>query len=193
MSIGSKLIQGGVTLAAIISMGMTFNEMSHSRNTYQNKVSLLKDLKSEYAQDQKKKPTVEHVTTVYQRAVKVANRYLALQNQLHDKGQVPTQQQKPLLKKMDKLTTGSLVPNGFLIQPQIKDWHAEVSYGGQTKSGKVTMAYRWYNNNNGHLMRLDTFYYNEDSGKLSGFTNYVTKEGHQDGWNQVRQGDVNHG
>lgn len=185
MSIGSKLIQGGLTLAAIISVGMTFNDMSRARNSYQNKVTLLRDLKSEYAQDQKKKPTVEHVTTVYQRAMKVANQYLALQNKLHDLGDVPYVKQKPLINKLNQHTTGSLVPSGLLVQPEVKNWHAVVDYGGETTNDRVVMAYRWFDQDN-KLMRIDTFYYNADSHKLSGFSYYITKDGTREIRDQVR-------
>lgn len=188
MSLGSQVVKAVIFLAACGSVGASINQYSHMKRNYQSDILMRQDLREQYAQEKKKKPTVEHVTTVYQKAMNTANKYLALQNKLHDLGDVSYNKQKPVIHQMKKYTTGNLAPAGSLIQPQIKDWHAVVDYGGQTGNGKVVMAYRWYNKDN-KLMRIDTFYYRDNLNKLSGFSYYITKDGKTSSEQQVRGWD----
>lgn len=188
MSLGSQLVKGVIALVACGSVGVTLSNYSHNKRNYQSDVSLVKELKHQYAAEKKKKPSVERVITVYQQAMNTANKYLKLQNELHDLGDVSYAKQRPLIKKMKKYTTGNLAPAGSLVQPAVKDWHANVDYGGQTGNGRVVMAYRWFNKDN-QLMRIDTFYYNTQNHKLSGFSYYITNEGAKETRDQVRGWD----
>lgn len=185
MSLGSQLVKGVIALVACGSVGITLSNYSHAKRNYQSDVSMVKELKHQYAVEKKKRPSVQRVTTVYQQAMNTANKYLALQNKLHDLGDVPYEKQKPLIHQMNKYTSGNLAPAGPLVQPAVKDWHANVEYGGQTGNGKVVMAYRWFNKDN-QLMRIDTFYYNSQSHKLSGFSYYITNDGAKELSEQVR-------
>lgn len=185
MSLGSQLIKGAIALVACGTVGVTVSSYTHAKRNYTSDISMVKELKSQYRDEQKKKPSVERVTTVYQQAMNTANKYLKLQNQLHDMGDVSFKKQRPMINKMKKYTTGNLAPAGSLVQPAVKDWHAVVDYGGQTGDGRVVMAYRWFNKDN-QLMRIDTFYYNVQSHKLSGFSYYITNDGARETRDQVR-------
>lgn len=185
MSLGSQLVKGGILLAICGVVGVQASYSHRMQNNYNSDHEMALQLKAQYNREKHQKPTVKHVTTVYQAAMNTAKKYLALQNKLHDLGDVSYKKQAPVIKKMNQYTTGQLQPHGNLIQPQIKDWHAVVDYGGQTGSDKVVMAYRWYDKNN-KLMRIDTFYYRPNLKKLSGFSYYITSDGAKSSRDQVR-------
>lgn len=174
MSLGSQLVKGSLLIVACGAIGVTMSNYSHASRNYQSDQAMLSQVKAQYRTENHKKPTVKTVTTIHQKAMTKANQYLKLQNQVHD--QTDRAKQVKLIDKMDKLTSGDLVPNGPLVYPEIKNWHAVVDYGGQTSNGKVTMAYRWYDDKN-QLMRVDTFYYLPQSQTLAGFSYYITNAG----------------
>lgn len=185
MSLGSNLIRGSVLLVLCGVVGVEASYSHRMQNNYQSDHEMTLQLQKQYQKEKHKQPTVKRVTSVYQQAMTTSKRYLALQNKLHDLGDVPYQKQKPIIVKMNKYVSGNLVPHGNLIQPQIKDWHAVVDYGGQTGSDRVVMAYRWFDKSN-QLMRIDTFYYQPSTKKLSGFSYYITNNGAKSSRDQVR-------
>lgn len=173
MSLGSMIIKSVIGIGACACLGYTITNYSSSQNAYNNNQKMYKSLQSQYKKAQTEKPTVETVKSNYQKALDASNKYLELDTQLHD-AVGDNDKTKSLLNQINELTTTSV--RGPMVAGDIKDWHAKTVYGGQNSNGKIMMAYQFYNNDN-KLMMVETFYYNVSSGKLSGFTHIVTKDG----------------
>ena len=175
MSLGSMIIKSVIGLGACACLGYAITDHSSTQQAYDNNQKMYKSLKEQYKKAQKDKPTVEIVKSNYQKALDVSNKYLELDTQLHD-AVGDRDKTKDLLSKINNLTTDSTSVRGPMVAGDIKDWNAKTIYGGQNSNGKIMMAYQFYNNDN-KLMMVETFYYNVYSGKLSGFSQLVTKDG----------------
>ena len=176
MSLGSQLLKSGIAIALFAGIGWSLESYHSARVDNQTDQAELKSVKSQYRNELTKKPTTKTVTTNYQKAVNAANKYLKYANALHDSGSNSSKDGKSNLAKMRRMVSDGSSVTGPLVAYQIKDWHGEVSYGGQNSAGKIVMSYKFYNKDN-TLMKLYTFYYNSDSGVLSGFSSYFSKAG----------------
>ena len=176
MSVGSYLVKGSVILACFAGIGWTTSMVGSVSRSNENTEALIKSLKSQYNDKKNVKPTTKTVTTNYQKAVNLANKYLDLSNKLHDESDV--NKRDDYLKQMRKLSNSPSDINGPLVAYDVKDWRGETSYGGQNAKGQIMMAYRFYNNEN-KLMAVYTFNYDVASDKLSSFVQFVTNDGKQ--------------
>lgn len=176
MSLGSQLLKSGIAVALFAGIGWSLESYYNARVDNQTNRSELKSVKSQYRVELTKKPTTKTVTTNYQKAVNAANKYLKYANALHDSGSNSSKDGKLNLAKMKNMVSDPSSITGPLVAYQIKDWHGVVSYGGQNSEGKIVMSYKFFNKSN-KLMKLYTFYYNPDSGVLSGFSYYFSKAG----------------
>lgn len=177
MSLGSQLIKGAVIVGLLAGVGLSLKDYYTARVNDQTTRTELKSVKAQYKHELTKKPTTKTVTTNYQKAVNTANEYLKYANALHDSGSNSSKSGKRNLAKMKQMVSDPSMVTGPMVAYQIKDWHGEVSYGGENSNGKIAMAYKFYNANN-KLVKLYTFYYDINSGVLSGFSYYYSKDGH---------------
>lgn len=174
MSLGSSIIKGVVLLGLLAGVGYSVTSYNTASSTYNADKSQLAQTKADYKSELKKAPTTKSVTTAYQRAVTMANKYLKLDTTLHS--QTDAVKRDSLLKQLQAMRFDGDKVSGPMVSYDIKDWTATVEYGGQDVQGRVMMTYKFVNGD-GKLMKLVTFYYNVNSKKLSGFSTYMSKAG----------------
>ena len=174
MSAGSVLTKSAIIIALMAGFGYSLKNYRSVSATYANDVKQTSALRKQYAKELKEKPTVKHVTTNYQKALKVANAYMKASDEFHDVDQSDFKARDKAAAKMQKYSQDEV--NGPMVSPLIKGWHGEVSYGGQNSDGNVLIAFTYKDDQN-KIMQMTTCYYHPNSGKLSGFTTFMSKDG----------------
>lgn len=176
MSLGSKIIKGGIAAVLIAGIGVSIDHYQDVKADHQDNQVEIKAVKKQYQQEQKRKPEKKVVSTQYQQALDTTNKYLDLENKLHDTKSNSTKEADKLYDQLHDLTHEGTMLRGPQVPRQIKGWTGKVSYGGQNNNGQISMAIR-FTNKDGKLMKLVTLYYNTDSKRLSGMTYYYTHTG----------------
>lgn len=181
--------RGVVIVIALASVGIGTAHHRQVVNAQTSNVQMIHDLNDRIAREKGRHPTRKKVTTNYQRGMNLAKKYLKVTQDLAKLGShgdpKKIQHDIDLLKKY---SSGSNAPMGTLLPKGGENWHPEVSYGGQGGHGRVTMAFKWYNDQH-QLMQIDSFYYNPNSNTFSGFATFMTNQGRDVTNNVKKAGD----
>lgn len=172
MSAGSTIIKSIVVIGLMAGVGASIKDYRSVNATYQGDIKQTAQLKRQYAQDKKKKPTVKRVTTNYQKAMKCANAYMKASDAYHDA--TKRSDQNKYYHQMQNLSADDV--SGPMVSSLIKGWHGTVEYGGQDADGRVLVAFKYMDGSN-KVMQMTTCYYHPDTNQLTGFTTYMSKAG----------------
>lgn len=176
MSLVGNMVKGGTILICFAGIGWGIAARSQAINSYRANTEQLADLKTQYRRVSRIRPTKKVVMTNYQKALNTGKAYLQASNDLHQVGNMRDAKARKAFSKMESLYDGNVT--GPMVDFPIKDWHGEVSYGGQTPDGKVLVSFKFLNNQN-QVMKIVTCYYHPDTNKLSGMTSYMSNAGAQ--------------
>lgn len=172
-----RLVQVGVTALLLIEVATGMSAKHHQEVLNRQAVRVEQKLKGQYDSARAHRPTSKAVKTSYQRAMKLSQKYLALENQLHD--QPDNKKVKKQLKKLPVENSGLLVPK------EVKNWHGSISYSGQDNQGRLMMAFR-FTGDDGKDREVVTGVYDAKRGKLGKFKTYRTKAGRTDVKNAIK-------
>lgn len=183
-SAGSLLLKGIVALSLVGVGSFALKGGHEAHNNYLSTQAQIKSTQQELRHTKRQKPRIKDVNSAYQQALNAGNRLNKIDNQLRkiDQHKQP-QQWQAKYNELTDMFSDSTKPNGPLVSPSDDFWDdGQVTYGGENSYGRVNMSIRWYDKTNHKLMAISTMQYSPKTGKISGYVNYMTK----DGLNEVR-------